>query len=261
MRHARAASIAVWTASVLYAVAYFVIGVWRFEIYRAELDMGLFTQVLSSAFSGFHSTAEGNVNHLAVHFSPILFLAAPLVIATHSVWTMIAWQAVACALVAPPIFFIARKRIGPLLAAGCAICALLYPPLAGVTFTDFHEAGMEPAAIAWLIWAIDAGKVRAAIALAIVALCIKEDVAPGLVFGGALAAAWFFRRHDAVRGRVSLSIAALALATFAFYFLVLRPALAGGVPYASFHFYDYYRTTPTPAGFVPPWSLLKTRYI
>ena len=42
------------------------------------------------------------------------------------------------------------------LAAFAACIALVYPPLVGVAFTDFHENGFAPAAIVWLAWALDA---------------------------------------------------------------------------------------------------------
>src|SRR5262249_26319264 len=150
------ASAWVWAASALYALVWFVLGLWRFTIFRTSFDDGIFTQILSSAFTGFRGTPEWNFNHLASHFSPSLYLFAPLVILTHSTVTMIALQAVAGGLVAPPLFLIARKRLPAWLAALCATVALVYPPFVGVTFADFHENGFAPAAILWLIWAIDA---------------------------------------------------------------------------------------------------------
>ena len=229
-----------WVATALFVVAYVMIGVLRYSIYRAEVDTGLFVQVLSSAFSGFHSTAEGGFNHLAVHFSPTLFLIAPLVIATHSTYALIAVQAIAIGLTAPAIFLIARKRMSGALAALCAICALVYPPLGGVTLSDFHEVALEPAFIAWLIWAIDANKHRVALVLALLALGIKEDVAPALVFGGLVSALWFRRRSDTSRARLMLVIAGCSAAVFVAYFAVLRPLLHAP-RYATSGLYDYHR--------------------
>jgi uncharacterized membrane protein len=194
---------------------------------------------LASAFSGFRGTPEWNFNHLASHFSPDLFLIAPLVIVTHSTLSMIAVQAVAGGLVAPALFLIARKRMPEPLAAGCAIVALLYPPLAGVTFADFHENGIEPAAIVWLLWAIDSGKAGLAIALGLFALGIKEDVAPGIAWGGVLGGIWLARRGDRRRANVAFVLAACAAAVFAGYLLVLRPALHPPFAYQQFRFYDY----------------------
>lgn len=226
-------------ASLLYAAVWFGLGVWRYKIFRASFDDGIFTQILASAFSGFHGTPEWNFNHFASHFSPDLFLLAPFVIATQSTVPLIALQAIAGALVAPPIFFIARKRMPAGLAAACAILALVYAPLCGLTFADFHENGIEPAAILWLLWAVDAGKERLAIVLGLFALGIKEDVAPGIFFAGIIGGAWLLRRGDARRARTALILAGCACIVFVAYLAVLRPALHPPFAYQQFRFYSY----------------------
>ena len=149
---------------------------------------------------------------------------------------MIVVQATAGALVAPPLYFIARKRLPEGLAAACAIVGLLYAPLCGVTFADFHENGIEPAAILWLLWAIDAGKARLAFLFGLFALGIKEDVAPGIVFAGVLGGAWLVRRGDMHRARIAFGLAACALVVFVGYLTVLRPALHPPFPYQQFRF-------------------------
>ncbi|HXF34021.1 MAG TPA: DUF2079 domain-containing protein [Candidatus Acidoferrales bacterium] len=230
----------VWGAAALYAAVWFALGVWRYTIFRASFDDGIFTQIISSAFSGFQGTPEfGGFNHLAVHFSPDLFLLAPILLGTHSTISLIAVQAVAGALVAPPLYFIARKRMPDRLAAACAVIALLYPPLASITFADFHENGIEPAAIAWLLWAIDAKKILPAVFLALFALGIKEDVAPGLIAGGFFSGLWLLRRGDKLRSRLSLAVGAMALIVFAGYFTVMRPLLHPPFAYSQLHFYDW----------------------
>ena len=70
-----------------------------------------------------------------------------------------------------------------------AAIALVYPPLAGVAFSDFHENGFVPAATLWLLWAVDARRWRLACAFLAVTLAIKEDQAPILVFGAIVALA------------------------------------------------------------------------
>ena len=150
---------------------------------------------------------------------------------------MIAVQALAGALVAPALFLIARKRMPASLAAGCALVALLYPPLAGVTFTDFHENGIEPAAIVWLLWAIDAGRTRSALVLGLFALGIKEDVAPGICFGGVLGGVWLARRGDRPRANVAFALALCAAVVFVGYLALLRPALHPPFPYQQLRYY------------------------
>ncbi|MFZ1124448.1 MAG: DUF2079 domain-containing protein [Candidatus Baltobacteraceae bacterium] len=233
----RFAPSAVWVASCLYAATWFALGVRRYDIFRSSFDDGIFTQILASAFSGFRGTPEWNFNHLASHFSPDLFLVAPLVILTHSTISMIAVQAIAVALVAPPLFLIARKRMPESLAAGCAIVALLYPPLAGLTFADFHENGIAPTAIVWLLWAIDAGKGWIALAIGLFALGIKEDMALGIFGGGLFGGLWLARRGDRSRAGIALGLAACAALTFVGYLAILRPALHPPFPFQQFRYY------------------------
>jgi uncharacterized membrane protein len=235
----------VWTASALFALCWFLMGAWRFAIFRASVDDGAFTQIFASAYTTFRSANEAAANHFVVHFSPIFYALAPLLIVTHSTLALTAIQAVAGALVAPPVFFIARKRMPDWFAATCAIVALLYAPLAGVTFSDFYESGLEPAAILWLLWAVDAGRVRTAIALAVVALCVKEDVAPGIMFGGAVAA-WWLRKRDPLRAQLALVLAALGATFLVGYFAVLRPLLHAPFSIWDFHFYTGAASAPSP---------------
>ena len=127
-------------------------------------------------FSGFGDTPEGG-SHFLHHFSPLLYLCSPFLLLFRSPVALIAIQACAGAAVAPAIFLMVRKRAGTRLALLAAIVTLLYPPLVGVTFTDFHENGFAPAAIVWLAWAIDARKWRLGALFVAIALAIKEDEA------------------------------------------------------------------------------------
>jgi hypothetical protein len=143
------------------------------------------------------------------------------------------------------------------LAAGCAIVALLYPPLAGVTFADFHENGIEPAAIVWLLWAIDAGRSRAALLIGLFALGIKEDVAPGIFAGGLAGGLWLARRGDRSRSRIAFGLAACAALLFVGYLAILRPALHPPVPFQQFRYY-----TGADSGVpVPHGTAMRLRYV
>ncbi len=165
------------------------------------------------------------------------------------------------ALVAPPLFLIARKRMPENLAGACAVIALLYPPLASLTFSDFSENGLEPAAIVWLLWAIDAKKLWAALVLALFALGIKEDVAPGMVAGGLAGAWWLARRGDRLRARIALGIGAISLVVFAGYFTVVRPLLHPPFAYTQFHFYDYGPNAQSIGGPIGPLDPMRWRYL
>ncbi|MFN2528975.1 MAG: DUF2079 domain-containing protein [Candidatus Baltobacteraceae bacterium] len=215
----------IWLGSLAYFFVFFLLGADRYIAHRSAEDLGIFFQTIASAFSGFSNTIEG-ASHLTVHFSPILYLIAPILWITHSALALVAVQAAASACLAPALFLIARKRIDEQAAAWIASIGFFYPPLWGVTFTDFHENGLVPATIAWLLYALDARKFRLAFAFVLLALCIKEDQAVFLAFLAVVSLIGYSRKGDnAGRTWAILTLASSALA-FVGFFAIVRP-LAG----------------------------------
>jgi uncharacterized membrane protein len=216
---------AVTTATIVYAAIFFVLGAARYDTFHSGADLGLFVQTIATAFHGFHNTVEGT-SHFAYHFSPILYvLALPLWIA-HSPLVLVATQAIATALVAPPLYAIARRRTSDWNAAAFACIALLYPPLQGVTFTDFHEVAFVPAAIVALLWAIDARRFALGALFAAIALASKEDQAAGLAFVGIVGAIYFTRRQERPATIFCIGMTLASIVVFVTYFALVR-ALAG----------------------------------
>jgi len=219
---ARLRDVWLWIGVSLYAALFFSLGALRYAAHANFVDLGIFAQTASSAFGCFCNAVEGS--HWSYHFSPILFLAGALMRVWPSALALIALQAVAGALVAPPIYAIVAVRAGRPYARLAAGVVLLYPPLAGIVFNDFHENGLAPAAIAWLLWAFDAGYGLATVLFALLALSIKEDQAIFLTIagiGGAIAL-----RSDRKRAALSLAVAMLAAGTLAAYLIAFHPRSA-----------------------------------
>jgi uncharacterized membrane protein len=234
---------AVALATVAYAVVFFVLGANRYATFHSGADLGLFVQTISSAFHGFDNTVEGS-SHFAYHFSPILYLCAPALWLTHSALVLVAIQAVAAALVAPALYAIARRRTSDEWAAGIACVALLYPPLQGVTFTDFHELAFVPAAVAWLLWALDARQFGVAAALVLVVLGVKEDQAPAMAFLGAAGCAYFGSRRERAGFVFCAAAIAVSGAVFWSYFAIVRPLAGAGRAWIPSHFYAWSGYSP-----------------
>lgn len=235
-----------WIAALAYAIVYSWLGIARYRSYHASCDDGLFAQTIASAFHGFRNTPEG-ASHFAFHFSPILYAVAPLLWAFKSPLVLIVVGAVACALTIPAVYYIAARRLPPNVAAGVAIVAALYPPLGGVSFTDFSENVFAPAAAAWLLWAIDGRKMLAAWCFAILCLCIKEDQALFVAFLGVLGTVYFGRRGEWPWMRFSALITVVSLVTLGLFMSVVRHASGVGYGYPSIR--DFY-------GGTTPWQLL-----
>lgn len=229
---------AVAAATVAYAVIFTLLGMDRYATYHSGADLGLFMQTIASAGDGFRNTFEG-ANHFAFHFSPILYLCAPFVWLAHSAYALIGLQAIATALIAPALYLIARKRTSERNAAVLACIALLYPPLQGVTFTDFHENAFAPAAVAWLLWAIDSRRFAWAAVLLAAVLSIKEDQAVAMAFLGVAGAVWFGRRGERAGFAFSLAATVASVAVLVVYFGVVQPMAAARGAWMPSHFYAW----------------------
>jgi uncharacterized membrane protein len=211
-----------WIATAIHAALFFALGVVRWRAHRALVDFGLFTQVVASAFSGFSSTFEG-VSHWAFHFSPILYICAPFVLLTHSGLALTAIQSIAIALVIPPAYLIARRRTSAFRALAVAGVAAIYPALAGIDFTDFHENGFAPAATMWLLWALDGRRWAYAYAFLALTLAIKEDQALVMGFLGIVAIVAFRRENDRAGIRFATIAIVASITIFVVYFALIRP--------------------------------------
>lgn len=211
----------------VYFGALTLLGIDRYITYRSGADLGLFVQAIADGAHGMRNQIEGG-SHYVYHFSPILTLLTPLVLIAHSPIALIAAQALAGALIAPAIFLLARRRMDERLARMAAFVSLLYPPLVGVTFADFHENGLAPAAIAWLLWAVDARRFGWAAVFAAAALTIKEDEALVLMALGAGYAVWSALHRDKRGAVFGASVSVAAVAVFVAFFTIIRP-MAGAV--------------------------------
>jgi uncharacterized membrane protein len=214
-----------WLGSLAYAALFTWLGAVKYDVHRNLVDFGIFAQTVASAFGCFCNPIEGS--HWAFHFSPILYPVGIAVALFRSPLTLVALQAVAGALVAPPIYALVRARSDVGTARLAALVAWLYPPLAGLIFGDFHENGFAPAAVAWTIYAFDAGLSVWAFVGALVTLTIKEDQAAFLAIAGALGA-WRFRGTP--RGRLAGAIAIVSLVVLAGFFALIRPHAPAASP-------------------------------
>jgi uncharacterized membrane protein len=225
-----------WIGVAAYAVIFTLLGCLKYAVHRNLVDFGIFAQTAASAFGCFCNPIEGS--HWAYHFSPILYVAGAALAPWKSPLTLIALQALACALVAPPIYAIVRTRADTGTARLAALVVWLYPPLAGLAFGDFHENGFAPAAIAWTLWAFDAGYLVAAAALAAVVLAVKEDQAIFLTAAGFLGYG-LFRKSDVPRARLALGVSCASLVVLAIYFFLIQPHAGANPNWQPTRFYTW----------------------
>ncbi len=240
------------------ASALCVIVHWRYAVFRNDVDLGIFTQVISGVGRGFSSTAEGGANHLLVHWSPIVATAWPFLRAFGPVGLEYA-QAILAGAVLFPIWGLARARFRPITALALVAVAALYPILCANGVGDFHEMAFVPLLSATLVYALDRRRWPMSIAAALLLVCTKEDQFVILAANGLIFAA--MSRNDVRARRIGWSISGLAVVMAFVYFIVVRPALNPHVPYLSLDFFNW--TAVRSDGHSVAWAVLlpRIRYV
>ncbi|HEX3670375.1 MAG TPA: DUF2079 domain-containing protein [Candidatus Cybelea sp.] len=256
-------AIAIWNAAVAatflaLATVLCLIVQWRYAIFRNGVDLGIFSQVLAGLGSGFSSTVEGGVNHLLVHWSPVIVAAWPFLRAFGPVGLEYV-QAVLVAATLFPIWGLARARFGAPAAFAFVAVAALYPILWANGVGDFHEMAFVPLLSATLVYALDRRRWTLAVVAALLLLCTKEDQFVVLTAVGLLFAAT--AGGDVKAKRAGWTIAGLAIGMAAAYFAVVRPALNPHVAYMSLGFFDWSGTQATGQSFVWNALLERIRYV
>jgi len=213
-----------WLGCLLYAALFTLLGWIKYTAHNNLVDFGIFAQTAASAFGCFCNPVEGS--HWAFHFSPILYVPGVVLGAWKSPIVLIVMQSIACALTAPPIYAIVRSRAPVTIARCTALVVLLYPPLAGLAFVDFHENAFAPAAVAWLLWSFDEEYFSIAVLFAAITLAIKEDQALFLSIAGIIGAIAYGRVQCQRKSIFSAAVAVVSVIVAAVFFLIIQPHAA-----------------------------------
>jgi uncharacterized membrane protein len=209
---------------------------WRYLIFRNEVDLGIFTQVIASAGSGFSSTAEGGINHLLVHWSPIIVLAWPFLRVFGPLGLEI-FQALAIAATLVPVWALARTRFTSRAALAIVVVAALYPILCANGVGDFHEMAFVPVLSATFVYALDRRRWALGGLSAALLACTKEDQFVVLAFNGLVCT--LLARGDREQRNFGIAIVALAVLGAGAYFGVVRVILQPHVAYSALHFFNW----------------------
>jgi hypothetical protein len=164
------------------------------------------------------------MNWLGDHSSLILIPLAPLFALAPHPLTLLAFQSVALALGALPVWALARRefRAGPM-PVMCAALYLLQPALGYLNLFEFHPETLAVPFLLWCAYEVRRGRTARAALAAGIALLAREDV-PLPIFGLALVALLARPRQTRTAG----VLAGLALASLVLSFGVLKPLLLSG---------------------------------
>ncbi len=202
------------------AIGTYILAVGRLVLHRHErlgsgvFDLGIFDQaiwLISRGYAPFLSTR--GMHALGDHFSPILYLLAPLYWVCDSPKTLLITQTAALAIGAWPVFLIAEKRLGsPWLGLVFAVNYLMYPALQWMNIFDFHPESFATLSLLFALWFVQSGRIRAFFAAVAFTLLCKETMGLTVAVLGIYAAYYLGRRAGVATVLCGLLSTVLALA-------------------------------------------------
>ena len=191
-----------------------------------RFDLGNMIQAVASTAHGHPlqvTDVRGHpISRLASHFDPILAAFAPLWRLWPSGALLLTSQAVALALGALPVFWLARKHLRSERAAlAFAAVYLLYPATGWLALNEFHPVALACPLLLFAFWYLDNDRLFLFALCALAATLTKEEVGLEVAAFGI----WYaFRRHRRLAG---LAIAVLGAAASGLALYVVIPHFNG----------------------------------
>jgi uncharacterized membrane protein len=198
-------------AVVAFAAGFGTLSVLRQRAFESgRFDLGNMVQAVWSTAHGQPlevTNLQGEqVSRLASHVDPLLAAFAPLWLIWPSPSLLLVAQAVAVAVGAVPVFWLARKHLeSDHAGAAFAVAYLLYPPVQWLPLDDFHAVALACPLLLFAFWYLDENRLGPFAAFAVAAVLAKEEI--GLVV--AAMGLWY----ALARGRVRTGGAIAALGT------------------------------------------------
>ncbi|MGB2875875.1 MAG: DUF2079 domain-containing protein [Gaiellaceae bacterium] len=253
--------ILLWIAMAAFAVAFSALSILRHRAFQTgRFDLGNMVQAAWSTAHGhplqITSLRGDQISRLGAHFDPILAAFAPLWLAWPSPDVLLIAQAVAVALGALPVFWLARKHLGSQHAAlGFALAYLVYPPTQWLTLNEFHPVALACPLLLFAIWYLDEARLLPFALFAIAAATTKEEIA----FVVAALGLWYALAHRRPFAGAAILAAGAAVAAVAIEIVIPHFNQAGG----SSFFSRYSEVGGSPAGILhtaltDPWKILTT---
>jgi uncharacterized membrane protein len=255
------ALVLLWTAIATYAAGFSALSILRHRAFSTgRFDLGNMVQAVWSTAHGHPLQITGlrgdQISRLGAHFDPLLAAFAPLWLIWPSPDLLLVSQAVAVALGALPVYWLARKHLGSEHAAlGFALAYLLYPPTQWLTLNEFHPVALACPLLLFTFWYLDEDRLLPFAAFGLLAATTKEEIA----FVVAGLGAWYAFSHRRRLPGAAIFVAGTAVALIAIEVVIPHFNRAG----TSSFFTRYSEVGSTPAGIVhtaltDPWKLVTT---
>jgi uncharacterized membrane protein len=171
-----------WVGMAAYATAFAALSVLRHMAFETgRFDLGNMVQAVWSTAHGRPlqvTNLQGEqISRLAAHVDPILVAFAPLWWLWPSPSLLLTVQALAVALGALPLFWLARKHTGSEHAAlGLSLAYLLFPATEWMTLNEFHPVALACPLLLFAIWYLDEDRLLPFAAFALLAALTREEI-------------------------------------------------------------------------------------
>jgi uncharacterized membrane protein len=235
-------AVAAASAYAVYAIFFTLRSHARFTTYNwdlGQLDNEFYNALHGHPFRCTPLIRAGNWSELRDHAPFSMYVLLPLYALYPAASTLLVLQSLLLGAGAIPLYRFAARRLEPPLALLVTLAYLVYPPMHGAQFFDFH---FQPVAAFFLLAAIDAfdgRRMRLFVVFGVIALGCREDVAIGTTVLG------LFVVFSGRRTREGATIAGVS----ALYFLMMRFLVMPAA--GAWGFSDLYRDliAPHEAGF------------
>jgi uncharacterized membrane protein len=194
----------------------------------AALDLGLEENLLWNALHWsrpfFKSSPLGGptASHFGYHATFISYPLSLIYAIAPRAETMLIIQAVMVGAASLPLFFYARRHLGPWTACLLAYVYLLYPPVHGANLYDFHYLPIGVFFLWLSLYALDARRPILAVFAILLTLSVREDVGAGLAIVGS------YLLLTGQRPRAGLVVAAIGGSYFVLMKLIIMPRILAG---------------------------------
>jgi len=262
-RRAAAPPFLLWTAIATYAAGFSALSVLRHRAFQTgRFDLGNMVQAVWSTAHGHPLQVTGlrgdEISRLAAHFDPALVAFAPLWLIWPSPDSLLVAQAIAVALGAVPVFWLARKHLDSERAGlGFALAYLFYPPTQWLTLNEFHPVALACPLLLFAFWYLDEDRLIPFALFAIAAATTKEEV--GFVITG-LGIWYALARRRRMEGAL-IALGGVAISALAIEVVIAHFNRAG----SSSFFSRYNEVGGSPGGILKtaltdPWKIVTSAF-
>lgn len=200
---------------VVYFSYYTVLHHYRLQTH--SWDLAIFDNMMWNLIRGEWFKASPDLgrtgSHIQYHATFLAYLLAPFYALRQQADTLLVLQALITGLGTIPIYLLAKRRLASAWAGLVfAYGYVIFAPLHGPIFYDFHFLTLAPVWVAWVLYAFETGRKGWLLVAFLAAILLREDLSAGL----AMAFLFYLLCGDRPKWALSLGVAS------AVYFVLIK---------------------------------------